>query len=163
MRGVLLVIAACAPAALPARVPAPKPSRPTLASWRTLVTPLQVIVIDDYRTRTSCDGVAPRSIDVIVDGRPAGTIAIPCSTQVRAPPPQHSAPVFQVPPGKHVIQLRERATGLATEAELEFPLIEPPFGDAEDDTVHVLATKLPVWANEDELEIQGLRASMNSL
>src|SRR5436190_23945896 len=132
MRPVLFaaIAIACSPAAPPARTsprPAP-PMRPTVENWRRLVTPLEVIVIDDYRTQTSCDVVAPRAIDVIVDGKPAGTVTIPCSTQVRVPPPQHATPAVPLPPGKHVIQLRERATGLETETELELPVIEPPFG-----------------------------------
>jgi hypothetical protein len=162
MRAWLLVLASCSPAATP--TPRPHASHtPTFATWQTLATPLDVIVIDDYKTAASCDGVAPHRLAVSLDGKPLATIDIACSTTVHAPPRQLAAPRVDVPPGKHHVDVRDLATGVTGAADLELPVIEPPYGAADDDIAHVLATKLPIWANEDELDVQGLRASMQTL
>lgn len=153
---VLAIVASCAKPAAP-ELPTDSQKRTV---WKSVVTPLEVIVLDDYRTRESCDGVAPRHLEVTLDDRPMATIDVPCSITVRSPPPQLAAPTFQVGPGTHVIHVRERASGLHAEAVVEFPRFEPPFGEIDDEVDRTLATKLPVWANEDELEIQGLRAQM---
>jgi hypothetical protein len=150
----LAIVASCAKPA------APEPPAGQRTVWKSVVTPLEVIVLDDYRTRESCDGVAPRQLEVALDDKPIVTIAVPCSIAVHSPPLQLAAPAFQVGPGTHVIRVRERASGREAEAVVEFPRFEPPFGELDDDVERVLATKLPVWANEDELEIQGLRTQM---
>jgi hypothetical protein len=115
------------------------------------VTPLEVIVLDDYKTREHCDGIPARTLEISLDGRVVAAVAIPCSTVMRAPPQQFKARVFPVAPGKHAIVVREAATGSEAKLELEFPVI---------DEHDQLATKLPVWANDDELELQGLRAAL---
>jgi len=136
----------------------PPGSELTRSMWQTAVTPLEVIVFDDYPTKESCPGVAPHRIEVSLDGRAMTTVEVPCSTTVRVPPSQFKAASFEVGPGKHVVRVRELASGIAGELELELPVIDPPFGEADDDAHRVLATKLPVWANDEELDIQGLRA-----
>ncbi len=130
-----------------------KPAPPTHAELEPpTITPLEVIVLADYATRETCADVAPRRLEVMLDGRVVGTIDIPCATTVQAPPPQFAAPVFEVPPGKHTIHVRELGTGIEADRELDFPTLDP-----------LLATKLLVWATEDELDIQGLRATMTVL
>jgi hypothetical protein len=144
MRALVVCVIACtqpAPIARPA--PAEQPES----------TPLEVIVLDAYQTRESCDGIAPRRFEITLDGKPAASVSVPCTTEMRAPPKQHKATPFSVPPGKHAIVVREVASGAEGKVELEFPVIDQD----------MLATKLPVWASEDELEIQGLRTDLMML
>jgi hypothetical protein len=122
----------------PAQRPAPGP----------VITPLEVVILDDYPTHASCDGVAAHRIEVTLDGRAMATVDLPCTTILRAPPASFHAPAFDVPPGTHVLHVRELGTGLAAERTIEFPVVE----------ARVVATTLPVWANDDELDIQALRA-----
>src|SRR2546423_2417718 len=100
MRWSILVLASCSQAVAPASKPRASHA-PTFATWRTLATPLAVIVIDDYKTVASYDGVAPHRLAIALDGKPAGTIEVACSTVVHAPPRQLAAPRIEVGPGKH--------------------------------------------------------------
>ncbi|MEO8701758.1 MAG: hypothetical protein ABI867_17055 [Kofleriaceae bacterium] len=138
--GLLGVCAIACSKPAPAR-PAPPPE----------ITSLEVIVLDDYKTRESCDGIPAHRLEISLDGKPASTVSVPCTTEMRAPPMQHKATAFPVAPGKHVIVVRDADSGTEGKLELEFPVI-----DANDD----LATKLPVWANEEGLELQGIRADL---
>ena len=125
-----------------------KPAAPTTIR-QDAPTPLQVIVLDDYSSKPSCDGIAPRKVEVIADGRSAGIVEVPCRTKTVMPPPQIAGPTVTLAAGKHTIAAREIGLGNSTEREVELPLI---FNSAEDGTDE-LATKLAVWVGDDQVEI----------
>jgi hypothetical protein len=65
-----------------------------------------------------------------------------------------------VPPGKHRVVAREPETDTVSDVTIRFPVFDPPLGEAEDDQVREIATKMPVWANDHELEIHAPRATL---
>lgn len=120
-------------------------SRPTAPAAPTegAVTPLEVVVLDDYGTREACDGVAPRQLAIAIDGRAIGTVTVPCRTAVAMPPPQVEGPRVTLPAGTHVVRVHELGGTAAVEKTITLPVII-------DDE---LATRLPVWASDDELDV----------
>ncbi|MBX3156815.1 MAG: hypothetical protein KF773_12505 [Deltaproteobacteria bacterium] len=138
----------------------PAPRTPNKANPRLRVTPLEVIVLDDFPIEPSCRGVAPRKIHVALDGVVKGTAVVPCREVVASPPPQFPIPAFEVPPGPHVVAATEPETETTAVVTVTFPVFAPPLGEAEDDEVRALATKMPVWASELELEIHAPRTTV---
>jgi hypothetical protein len=112
-------------------------------------TPLQIVVLDDYSSKESCEGVAPRKVEITIDGKPAGVVEVPCRTKTAMPPPQVSGPTITLAAGKHTIVAREIGLGNSVEQELELPVI----ANSADDGTDELATKLPVWVSDDEIQI----------
>jgi hypothetical protein len=112
-----------------------------------------VVVLDDFTMENTCDGVAPRRFHVALDGVVRGIAVVPCRTVPVSPPKQFPVPVFAVPPGMHTLTVREPETETTAELRIRFPVFDPPLGEADDDAQRELATKLPVWANEHELQI----------
>lgn len=137
----LLLLAACTKSA------------PSTTIHTDAATPLQVVVLDDYSSRETCEGVAPRTIEVLVDGASAGVVEVPCRTKTVMPPPQVVGPTVTVPAGTHVIVAREHGVGNSVEQTLELPVI---LSSAEDGTDE-LATKLPVWVSDDQIQITAPR------
>ena len=137
-----------------------KPAAPVHPDTTRPVTPLEVIVLDDFPTEPTCEGVAPHLIEVLVDEVVAATVTLACTTEVHVPPSLVHAVPFDVKPGKHVFRVRETARHLDSTLELELPVFDPPLGGPVNDVRHALATKLPVWANASELEIESLRVRM---
>jgi hypothetical protein len=118
----------------------------------TMVTPLTVAVFDDYLWH-NCAGVAPRLLEVWLDGAKVASVSVPCDEAIQAPPRRYSAPAFDVPPGIHRIRVREPVTGVSGVREWVFPICDDQF----------LATTLPAWASERSLELHDLRALMITL
>jgi hypothetical protein len=143
-RFALLVLCAC-----------PKQSGPTTIR-ADAPTPLQIVVLDDYSSRESCDGVAPRKVEISVDGKPAGVIEIPCRTKTVMPPPQVPGPTLSLTAGTHTFVAREVGLGNSVEQELEFPVIV----NSADDGTDELATKLPVWVSDDHIQITAPKAKI---
>lgn len=112
-------------------------------------TPLQVIVLDDYSSKETCDGVAPRKVEVLFDGASAGVVDVPCRTKTVMPPPQIAGPTVTLQAGKHSVVVREVGVGNSVEKELELPVILNSFEDGRDE----LATKLPVWVSDDHVDV----------
>ena len=137
MKRFLFVLVACSKQAAPTTLPADAP------------TPLQIVVLDDYSSKESCDGVAPRKVEITIDGKPAGVIEVPCRTKTVMPPPQVTGPTITLPAGKHTIVAREVGLGNSVEQELDLPVI----ANTADDGTDELATKLPVWVSDDEIQI----------
>ena len=119
-------------------------------------TPLQIIVLDDYSSKETCDGVAPRKVEVTVDGKPAALIEVPCRTKTVMPPPQVAGPTITLAAGSHTFVAREIGLGNSVEQELEFPVIV----NSADDGTDELATKLPVWVSDDEIQITAPKAKI---
>jgi hypothetical protein len=112
-------------------------------------TPLQIVLLDDYSAKESCDGVTPRKVEVFLDGASVATVDVPCRTKTAMPPPQVPGPTVTVPAGKHTFAAREIGLGNSVEQEIEFPVIV----NSADDGTDELATKLPVWISDDHIEI----------
>ena len=134
----MLLVVACA-----------RPSTSTTTIRIDAATPLQIVVLDDYSSRPSCDGIVPRKLEVIVDGRPAGVVEIPCRTTTAMPPLQIMCPTITVAAGSHTVVAREVGLGNSVEQQLELPVIVSSAEDGTDE----LATKLPVWASDDALQV----------
>lgn len=139
---VLLVITSCAKPAATTTIRTDAP------------TPLGVVVLDDYSTKDTCDGVAAHRIEIAIDGRPVGVIEVPCRTKVVIPPPQFTAPEIVLAPGVHRFAARDLDRGATIEKEIELPVIESSIEDGRDE----LGTRLPLWANDEELEFHGPKA-----
>lgn len=137
MKRIVLVLVACTK------------STPSTTIRTDAPTPLQIVVLDDYSSKESCDGVAPRKVEVIVDGKSAGMIDIACRTKTAMPPPQVAGPTITLPAGKHTFVARELGVGNSVEQEIELPVIV----NSADDGTDELATKLPVWVSDDQIEI----------
>jgi hypothetical protein len=112
-------------------------------------TPMQIVVLDDYSSRETCEGVVPKKVEVIFDGTSAGIVEVPCRTKTVMPPPQIAGPTVTLPAGKHVIVAREIGVGNSVERELELPVIT----NSADDGTDELATKLPVWVSDDTIDV----------
>ncbi|MDQ3340362.1 MAG: hypothetical protein M4D80_34830 [Myxococcota bacterium] len=143
-RFALLVLVACTRQSAPTTIRADAP------------TPLQIVVLDDYSSRETCDGVAPRKVEISVDGKPAGVIEVPCRTKTVMPPPQVPGPTITLAAGTHTFVAREVGLGNSVEQELEFPVIV----NSADDGTDELATKLPVWVTDDEIQITAPKAKI---
>lgn len=137
MKRFLLLLAACTKSAPSTTIRADAP------------TPLQIVVLDDYSSRETCDGVVPRKVEVLVDGTSAGIVEIACRTKTVMPPPQVPGPTITLGAGKHVVVAREIGVGNSVEQEIELPVITSSAEDGTDE----LATKLPVWVSDDQIEI----------
>ena len=144
MKRIALLLVACSKQSAPSTLPADAP------------TPLQIVVLDDYSSKESCDGVVPRKVEITVDGKPAGVIEIPCRTKTVMPPPQVTGPTITLPAGKHTIVAREVGLGNSVEQELDLPVIL----NSADDGTDELATKLPVWVSDDEIQITAPKAKI---
>ena len=120
-------------------------------------TPLQLVVLDDYSSRETCDGVAPRKVEVMIDGKSAAVIDVPCRTKTVMPPPQVLGPTITLAAGKHTFVAREIGLGNSVEQELELPMIV----NSADDGTDELATKLPVWVSDDQIEITAPKARIS--
>ena len=142
MKRIALLLVACTKQSTPATLPADAP------------TPLQIVVLDDYSSKESCDGVVPRKVEITIDGKPAGVVEIPCRTKTVMPPPQVPGPTITLPAGKHTVVAREIGLGNSVEQELELPVIVSSADDGTDE----LATKLPVWVSDDEIQITAPKA-----
>ena len=112
-------------------------------------TPLQVIILDDYASRETCDGVAPKKVEVLFDGKSAGVVEVACRTKTVMPPPQIVGPTVTLAAGKHTVVARESGLGNSVERELDLPVITNSAEDGTDE----LATKLAVWVGDDEVEV----------
>jgi hypothetical protein len=112
-------------------------------------TPLQIVVLDDYSSRETCEGVVPRKVEVLIDGASAATIEIPCRTKTVMPPPRVPGPTVTLKAGTHTFVARELGLGNSVEQAIDLPVI---LNSAEDGTDE-LATKLPVWVSDDQIEI----------
>lgn len=112
-------------------------------------TPLQIVVLDDYSSRESCEGIVPRKVEVIFDGRSAGIVEVPCRTKTVMPPPQIVGPTITLAAGTHTVVARELGVGNSVERLVELPIITSSAEDGTDE----LATKLPVWVSDDEIEV----------
>jgi hypothetical protein len=112
-------------------------------------TPLQIVVLDDYSAKEGCDGVAPRKVEVVLDGASVATVEVPCRTKTVMPPPQIPGPTVNIAAGKHTFVAREIGLGNSVEQEIEFPVIV----NSADDGTDELATKLPVWISDDQIQI----------
>ena len=120
-------------------------------------TPLQIVVLDDYSSKETCEGVAPKKVEVLIDGTSAGIIEIGCRTKTVMPPPQIPGPTVTLPAGKHAIVAREIGVGNSVEQELELPVIVSSADDGTDE----LATKLPVWVSDDQIQITAPKARIS--
>lgn len=137
-RGLLLLVACT------------KSTSPTTASISTeSPTPLQIIVLDDYSAKETCEGVAPRKVEVLFDGTSAGIVEVPCRTKTVMPPPQIVGPTVTLKAGVHAVVAREIGVGNSVEKELDLPVILSSFEDGTDQ----LATKLPVWVSDDHVDV----------
>jgi len=112
-------------------------------------TPLQIVVLDDYSSKESCEGVAPRKVEVMIDGASAATIEIACRTKTVMPPPQVPGPTVTLKAGTHTFVAREIGLGNSVEQAIDLPVIL----NSADDGTDELATKLPVWVSDDQIEI----------
>jgi hypothetical protein len=112
-------------------------------------TPMQIVVLDDYSSRETCEGIVAKKVEVLFDGTSAGVVEVPCRTKTVMPPPQIAGPTVTLAAGKHLVVARELGVGNSVESELELPVI---FNSVEDGTDE-LATKLPVWVSDDQIEI----------
>ena len=119
-------------------------------------TPLQIIVLDDYAAQPTCDGVAPRKIEVLFDNTSAGVVEVPCRTKTVMPPPQITGPTVTLSAGVHAVVAREVGVGNSVEKELELPVILNSFEDGRDQ----LATKLPVWVADDHIDVASPRIAI---
>ena len=138
MKWTLLLLVACGAKSKPASTIAPDAP-----------TPMQIVVLDDYDSKETCDGVAPRKVEVMFDGQSAGIVEVPCRTKTVMPPPQIVGPTITLAAGKHAVVAREIGVGNSTEVEIELPVILNSFEDGTDQ----LATKLPVWVSSDEIQV----------
>ena len=138
MKRLVIVLAAC-----------PKQTAPTTTIKADAPTPLQIVVLDDYSSRESCDGIVPRKVEVLFDGNSAGIVEVPCRTKTVMPPPQIPGPTITLAAGMHTVVAREIGVGNSVERQIELPVI---LNSAEDGTDE-LATKLPVWVSDDEIEV----------
>ena len=120
-------------------------------------TPMQIVVLDDYSSKESCEGVAPRKVEVMIDGKSAGVIEIACRTKTMMPPPQVPGPSITLAAGKHTFVARELGVGNSVEQEIELPVIV----NSADDGTDELATKLPVWVSDDHIEITAPKARIS--
>ena len=111
-------------------------------------------MLDDYSSKESCEGVAPRKVEVLVDGASAATIDVPCRTKTVMPPPQVPGPTVTLKAGTHTFVAREIGLGNSVEQSIDLPVI---VNSAEDGTDE-LATKLPVWVSDDEIQITAPKA-----
>ena len=102
----------------------PRPSASPRAT-AAIATDLHMSVTDEEQVHASCDGVAPVTVQVEVDGTPVGATVIACSTVIEAPPPRFAVPVFTVPAGDHEIALLDSRTNRRTAKTLHFPKIVP--------------------------------------
>ncbi len=136
MKRILILLAACT-------------KTPSTTTVRTdAATPLHVVMLDDYSSRETCDGIV-RKIELLLDGKSAGIVEVPCRTKTVMPPPQVAGPTITVPAGKHTLAVREIGLGNSVEQELELPVIV----SSADDGTDQLATVLPVWLGDDQLQI----------
>lgn len=90
----------------------------------SVVTALDVAVADDEQDRPSCDGVKPRRVDVLVDGKAVGHVDIPCTTEIRAPARRFDVRVA-VAPGRHVLRVVDRRSRRAGTLTEWFPKLVP--------------------------------------
>lgn len=120
-------------------------------------TPLQLVVLDDYSSRETCEGVAPRKVEVMIDGKSAAVIDVACRTKTVMPPPQVPGPTITLAAGKHTFVAREIGLGNSVEQELELPVIV----NSADDGTDELATKLPVWVSDDQIQITAPKAKIS--
>ena len=139
MKRIVLVLVACTKSS-PSTTPSISTESPT---------PLQIVVLDDYSSKESCEGVAPRKVEVLFDGTSAGVVEVPCRTKTVMPPPQIVGPTVTLAAGKHAVVARELGVGNSVEKELDLPVILSSFEDGTDQ----LATKLPVWVSDDHIDV----------
>ncbi len=137
---VILVVAACTKSGGTASSTTIKPDAPT---------PLQIVVLDDYGSRETCDGVPPKKVEVLFDGTSAGVVEVPCRTKTAMPPPQFPGATVTLAAGKHAVVAREIGVGNSVEREIELPVILNSFDDGTDQ----LATKLPVLVSDDAIDV----------
>jgi hypothetical protein len=119
-------------------------------------TPLQIVVLDDYSSRDTCDGVAPRKVEVLFDGKSAGVVEVPCRTKTVMPPPQIAGPTITLAAGTYTVVARELGVGNSVEKQLELPVITSSFEDGTDQ----LGTKLPVWVSDDHIDVAAPRPTI---
>ena len=124
-------------------------STPSTTIHADAPTPLQIVVLDDYSSRETCDGVAPRKVEVLVDGRSAAVIEVACRTKTVMPPPQVFGPTITLGAGTHTFVARELGLGNSVMQDIELPVIV----NSADDGTDELATKLPVWVSDDQIQI----------
>lgn len=120
-------------------------------------TPLQIVLLDDYGTKESCEGIAPKQVEVFADGKSLAVIEVPCRTKTVMPPPQVPGPTVTLGPGTHVFVAREVGVGNSVEQEIELPVIV----NSADDGTDELATKLPIWLSDDQIEITAPKAKIS--
>ena len=120
-------------------------------------TPLQIIVLDDYSSKESCEGVAPRKVEIMIDGKSAAVIDVACRTKTVMPPPQVPGPTITLAAGTHVFAAREIGLGNSVEQEIDLPVI----ANSADDGTDELATKLPVWVSDDQIQITAPKAKIS--
>ena len=72
------------------------------------------------------------------------------------PPPQVPGPTITIAAGAHTFVAREIGLGNSIAQELEFPVIVNSADDGPDE----LATKLPVWVSDDEIQITAPKAKI---
>lgn len=97
---------------------------------------------------TSCDGVLPHRLEVLLDGEVVGAAGVRCDEVGRVPRPRVSLPSFDVPAGTHRIRIREVESGVSAARDYVFP--EMAFG--------AIADVLLVNASEHELLLDDLRS-----
>lgn len=120
-------------------------------------TPLQIVLLDDYGTKETCEAIAPRKVEVFVDGKSVAIIDVPCRTKTVMPPPQVPGPTVTLAAGSHVFGAREVGLGNSVEQEIELPVIVNTAADGTDE----LATKLPVWVTDDGIQITAPKARIS--
>ena len=145
MKRCLLLLVACT-----------KTSTPPTTISEDAPTPLQIVVLDDYSARATCEGIAPRKVEVLFDGKSAGIVEVPCRTQTVMPPPQIAGPTVTIAAGEHTVVAREVGVGNSVEKQLELPVIMNSFEDGTDQ----LATKLPVWVSDDHIDVAAPRVTI---
>lgn len=146
MKRTLLFLVACT-----------KTSAPPTTVSDDAPTPLQIVVLDDYGARETCEGIAPRKVEVLFDGKSAGVVEVPCRTQTVMPPPQIAGPTVTLAAGTYAVVAREVGVGNSVEKQLELPVITSSFEDGTDQ----LATKLPVWVSDDHIDVAAPRVTID--
>ncbi|HEY5959102.1 MAG TPA: hypothetical protein VIV60_21240 [Polyangiaceae bacterium] len=87
-----------------------------------LTTELHVQIVDLEQTQVNCDGVAPRQVAVELDGREIERVEIPCTVMIVAPPPSFDVDA-SVPPGEHVLGIRDFSTRRYVARTIRFPVV----------------------------------------
>ena len=131
-------------------------SHPATTISENAATPLQIVVLDDYGSREVCDSAQPRKIEIAFDNKVAGVVVVGCRTKTVMPPPQVVGPTVTLPAGKHTVVARELGVGNSVSQQIELPVIS----SSPEDGTDVLATKLPIWASDDELQVMEPRVDV---